>query len=61
MSSLTGRIARAFVAADREIRQHNVTQARQHLASMTPERRAMLEAEWDVPISDGRRTGPEAL
>lgn len=36
-------------------------QSRRHLASMSPERRAMLEAEWDVPVSDGRRTGPEAF
>ena len=37
------------------------TEARRHLNSMTAEHRARLEAEWDAPVSDGRRTGPEAF
>lgn len=36
-------------------------ETRAHLASMTPEHRAQLEAEWEAPVSDGRRIGPEAF
>lgn len=61
MSSATRTLAACLKAADYELRHRNVIEARRHLAAMTPERRTMLEAEWDVPVSDGRRTGPEAF
>lgn len=61
MSSRTAQMARMLAAADYELRHRNVIEARRHLASLSPERRAMLEAEWDAPVSDGRRTGPEAF
>ena len=61
MTAKTAQWARILDAAEYELRHRNVIEARRHLASMSPERRAMLEAEWDVPVSDGRRTGPEAF
>jgi len=48
-------------AADYELRHRNVIEANRHLRAMTPDRRAQLEAEWEAPVSDGRRTGPEAF
>lgn len=59
--SRTAQWARVLDAADYELRHHNVIEANRHLRAMTPARRAELEAEWDVPVSDGRRTGPEAF
>lgn len=59
--SRTGQWARCLEAADYELRHRNAIEARRHLASMTPVRRAQLEAEWESPVSDGRRTGPEAF
>lgn len=47
--------------SDYELRHRNVIEANRHLRAMTPERRAQLEAEWEAPVSDGRRTGPEAF
>ncbi len=61
MSARTAQWARCLEAADYELRHRNVIEARRHLASMTPQRRAQLEAEWEAPVSDGRRRGPEAF
>ena len=47
MSGGLSQMARVQDAANYELRHRNVIEARRHLASMTPERRAMLEAEWD--------------
>jgi hypothetical protein len=59
--SRTAQWARCLEASDYELRHRNVTEANRHLRAMTPERRAWLEAEWEAPVSDGRRTGPEAF
>lgn len=61
MNGGLSQFARVLERTDYELRHRNVIEARRHLASLSPERRAMLEAEWDVPVSDGRRTGPEAF
>jgi len=61
MSARTAQWARVLDAADYELRHRNVIEANRHLRAMTPERRAHLEAEWEAPVSDGRRTGPEAF
>lgn len=61
MSSATRTLAACLKAADEKYRAANVADARRHLSSLSAERRAMLEAEWDAPVSDGRRTGPEAF
>lgn len=61
MNGGLSQMARVLERADYELRHRNVIEARRHLASMSPERRAMLEAEWEHPVSDGRRTGPEAF
>lgn len=61
MTARTKTWANVLDAADYELRHRNVIEARRHLAAMTPERRAQLEAEWEPPVSDGRRTGPEAF
>jgi hypothetical protein len=49
------------LAIEARCKKPSLHETRAHLASMTPARRAELEAEWDVPVSDGRRTGPEAF
>lgn len=59
--SRTAQWARCLTAADYELRHRNVIEARRHLSSLSAERRAELEAEWEAPVSDGRRTGPEAF
>jgi hypothetical protein len=59
--SRTAQWARVLDAADYELRHRNVIEANRHLRAMTPARRAELEAEWEAPVSDGRRTGPEAF
>ena len=59
--SRTAQWARVLDAADYELRHRNVIEARRHLSSLSAERRAQLEAEWEAPVSDGRRTGPEAF
>jgi len=61
MSARTAQWSRVLDAADYELRHRNVIEANRHLRAMTPERRAQLEAEWEAPVSDGRRTGPEAF
>lgn len=61
MSSATRTLAACLRAADYELRHRNVIEARRHLESLPKQRRTMLEAEWDAPVSDGRRTGPEAF
>ena len=45
--SKTAQWARMLDAADYELRHRNALEACRHLARMTPERRAMLEAEWE--------------
>ena len=59
--SRTAQWARVLEAAEYELRHRNVIEARRHLSSLSADRRAMLEAEWEPPVSDGRRTGPEAF
>ena len=59
--SRTAQWARVLDAADYELRHRNVIEANRYLRAMTPARRAELEAEWEAPVSDGRRTGPEAF
>ena len=61
MSSATRTFAACLKAADYELRHRNVIEARRHLSSLSAERRALLEAELEPPVSDGRRTGPEAF
>lgn len=67
MAARTAQNARMLVAAvealrgEFELRHRNVIEARRHLSSLSAERRAQLEAEWEAPVSDGRRTGPEAF
>jgi len=56
MSSATRTFAACLKAADYELRHRNVIEANRHLRAMTPARRAELEAEWEAPVSDGRRT-----
>jgi len=55
--SRTKQWSRMLDAADYELRHRNAIEARNHLASMTPERRALLEAEWETqgaPVPDIR-------
>ncbi len=49
------------LAIEARCKKPSLYESRAHLASMTPARRAELEAEWEAPVSDGRRTGPEAF
>lgn len=49
------------LSIDRRVARPAFPEARRHLNSLSAERRAMLEAEWEAPVSDGRRTGPEAF
>lgn len=49
------------LAIEARCKSPSLYETRAHLASMTPARRAELEAEWEAPVSDGRRTGPEAF
>ena len=49
------------LAIEARCKNPSLHETRAHLASMTPERRAQLDAEWELPVSDGRRTGPEAF
>ncbi|MEI6644094.1 MAG: hypothetical protein WCL10_18900 [Novosphingobium sp.] len=61
MTARTTTWANVLEAADYELRHRNVIEANRHLRAMTPQRRAELEAEWEAPVSDGRRTGPKAF